>query len=43
MSVDNTTRPAMEHIDIAVMFYVISSALFYDLDSLASPSTPWAP
>jgi len=43
MSVDNTTRPAMELIDIAVMFYVISSALFYDLDSLASPSTPWAP
>jgi hypothetical protein len=42
MSVDNTTRPAMEfYLDIAVMFFVISSALLYYLDHLASPSTPW--
>jgi len=33
----------MELIDIAVMFYVISSALLFYLDPLASPSTPWAP
>jgi hypothetical protein len=46
MSVDNTTRPAME-LDIAVMFFVISSALLYyldppgrALDPLAVPSTP---
>ena len=40
MSVDNTTRPAMElNLDIAGMFYKISSALYYDLDPLATPST----
>ena len=53
MFVDNTTRPAMElNLDIAVMFFVISSALFYYLDprprtrppgrALDLLATPWA-
>ena len=41
MSVDNTTRPAMElNLDIAEMFYKIPLALYYDLDPLVKPSTP---
>ena len=34
MSVDNTTMSAIE-LDIAVMFNMLSSAFYYDLDPLA--------